>query len=239
MVNDEGRGRLPPYISYRTFWNFVYKLQEGIPARVDRSYWGETLSGSNGTHLMTTLYFLGLIDGSGVPTSRLRRLVSAKTEQRAEILREVTSEAFGSLLQKPFDLQAATYSQLEEVFRDTFGTTGDVSRKCIRFFVALASDAGVPLSPFIIKRFRAAGTGTGTKGVIKRTRTKGKRNLIVPQHLEEVPLRTSWVATRNSWGEMMLTKFPTFDVTWSDDIKLNWFKAFDELLRLGLTKGQE
>jgi hypothetical protein len=32
---------------------------------------------------------------------------------------------------------------------------------------------------------------------------------------------------------MVLEKFPTFDPTWSDDIKLKWFEAFDALLKRG------
>jgi len=29
----------------------------------------------------------------------------------------------------------------------------------------------------------------------------------------------------------MLAKFPTFDPNWSDEVKLKWFAAFDELLK--------
>jgi len=35
----------------------------------------------------------------------------------------------------------------------------------------------------------------------------------------------------SSWDKMLLTKFPTFDPDWSDDVKLKWFTAFDELMR--------
>jgi hypothetical protein len=36
---------------------------------------------------------------------------------------------------------------------------------------------------------------------------------------------------------MLLSKFPDFDPTWADDIKIKWFSAFDELLKKGLAKG--
>jgi hypothetical protein len=32
---------------------------------------------------------------------------------------------------------------------------------------------------------------------------------------------------------MVLAKFPTFDPTWSDEVKLKWFEAFDTLLKKG------
>ncbi len=222
MVKDTKRKRLPPYVSYRTFYNFIDRLQEGIPSRIDRSYWSERLSGSNGTQLMSAIRFLGLIDTDGTPTSRCRQLVSAEGAQRTEVLKQITSEAYAFLLQGTLDSQTATYSQLEEVFHNAFELTDSVRRKCIKFFVALASDAGIPLSPFIMKRVRSVRSGTGTKPVSRRTGSKKKRNNKVPQNLEEVPVEMSW-------DKMLLAKFPVFDPSWSDGVKLGWLEAFEGL----------
>ncbi len=222
MVKDSGRKRLPPYISYRTFYNFVERLQQGVPARIDRSYWGETLSGSNGTQLMSALRFLGLIDASSTPSSQLRQLVLARGALRTEVLRELTSGAFAFLLQGSFDSRTATYAQLEEVFHNTFELTDSVSRKCVKFFVALASDAQIPLSPFITKRVRLPQTRTGTKSAVKRRRGRMNRNMIIPQALEEIP-------SEMSWDKMLLAKFPAFDPSWPDEVKLGWLEAFDGL----------
>ena len=226
MVSEKVRKRLPPYISYRTFRNFIDGLQQGIPARIDRSYWGERLSGSTGIQLMGALRFLGLVDTNGIPNDRLKQLVAAKGDKRAEILREITSETFAFLLLSSFDLQTATFAQLQEVFHYTFQLTGDVSRKCIKFFLALASDAEIPLSPFITKQFRLTHATTGTKPVTKRTSIRTNRNLVVPLEKEEIP-------DQSSWNKMLLTKFPTFDPTWTEEVKLKWFEAFDELLKRG------
>ena len=222
MVKERGRKRLPPYISYRTFQNFLDRLQQGIPARIDRSYWSDRLSGSTGTQLMSALRFLGLIDANGAPTSRLRLLAQAKGIQRAEVLRQITSEAFGFVLQVSFDSQSATYAQLEESFHTTFELTDGVRRKCVKFFVALASDAGIPLSPFITKRLRSVRGSTGTKPAIKRRGTKANRNLIVPLDFGGIPVEIPW-------DKMLLTKFPTFELSWSDEVKLGWLQAFDGL----------
>ena len=230
MIIDRNRKHLPPYISYRTFWNFISRLQEGIPARVDRSYWGDVLSGSTGNHLMATLRFLGLVDANATPTARLRQLVPARGEQRTELLKQITSESFIFLLEGSLDPQTATYSQLEEVFRDSFQSTGDVNRKCIKFFVALAADAGIPLSPHVIRRFRTNTGTSGTKTPAKRIRVKTNRNLVVPQL---VPHPVEEIKPRTSWEEILLTKFPPFDPSWSEEVKLNWFKAFDALLKQG------
>jgi len=232
MDRNRGRKRLPPYISYRTFQNFIDRLQQGIPARIDRSYWSDRLSGSTGTQLMSALRYLGLIDADAAPTDQLKQLVSAKGEQRPEILRQITYEAFSFLLRSPFDSRTATYAQLEEAFRNTFELTDSVSRKCVKFFVSLASDAGMPLSPFITRRFRSVHGGTGTKLAAKRRGVKASRNLIIPQALGETP-------TGISWEKMLLTKFPAFDLTWSDEVKLKWFEAFYKLLEREFPKGKK
>jgi hypothetical protein len=220
LVN-EGRKHLPPYVSYRTFRNFIDRLQQRVPSRIDRSYWGDILSGSSGTQLMAALRFLGLIDANGKPLDRLKSLAAAKGEQRGQFLRKMTSDAFDFVLNSHLDLESATYAQLQEVFHSTFQITEDVSRKCVKFFIALTSDAGVPLSPFITKRTR---TTSGTKQPGRKPSKRTNRNGVVPQVMEDIP-------AQSAWQTMLLEKFPSFDPSWNDDIKQKWFIAFDELLK--------
>jgi hypothetical protein len=224
---EKGRKHLPPYVSYRTFYNFVERLQQHMPSRIDRSYWGELLSGSNGTQLMAALRFLYLIDINGKPMEVFKRLVEAKAEQRTKLLHDITDDAYGFVLKSSLDLESATYSQLVEVFHSTYQLTDDVSRKCVKFFIALAGDAGLKISPFITKRTRS---GTGTKSSSRKTVIRTNRNLIIPQEKDEVP-HTS------SWHGMLLSKFPNFDPSWPDEIKMKWFSAFDEMLKKGMSKG--
>jgi hypothetical protein len=226
LVDEKRRKTLPPYVSYRTFLNFIDGLQLGIPARIDRSYWGERYSGSSGTQLMTALRFLGLIDGTGVPTTRLRQLVSAKGAQRSDVLKQIGQSAFAFLSERSLDPQGATYAQLEESFYNTYQVTGDVARKCIKFFISLENDAGVALSPFIMGRKRTIRTNSGRRKTAEKNASRTKRNVAVP-------LKEGAVSVQTTWYEMVLSKFPTFDPSWSDDVKLKWFEAFDSLLKKG------
>jgi hypothetical protein len=230
LTNEKGRKHLPPYVSYRTFRNFIDRLQQRLPSRIDRSYWGDILSGSTGTQLMAALRFLDLIDANGKPTDQLKPLVLARGEPRAQLLRNVTSQAYAFVLKSSLDIESATYSQLEEVFHDTFQLADDVSRKCVKFFIALSGDAGLLLSPFIIKRTRSVHTATGPKTMAKKGAGRTKRNGLVPQDLDDIP-------NNSSWHGKLLDKFPSFDPSWNDDIKTKWFAAFDELLKKGLTRG--
>lgn len=228
MTNEKSLKRLPPYISYRTFQNFIGRLQQQVPDRIDRSYWGETLSGSTGTQLIAALRFLGLLDNNSKPESQLRLLVSARDEQKTGLLRQIISRSYGFVFQSSLDLQNATYGQLEEVFHSTFQLTPDVCRKCIKFFISLSADARLPLSPFMTKRFRgipASDRIAGMRNIPKKARHKIKQNSAIPYYLEEIP-------EDMSWNSMLLAKFPTFDPNWSEEVKTKWFTAFGELLKL-------
>src|SRR3990170_2829624 len=190
MTSDKSRKRLPPYISYRTFENFIGRLQQQVPARIDRSYWGETLSGSTGTQLMSAMRFLNLVDANGKPTNELKMVAAARGTERPAALKEITFEAYNFVLQSSLDLQNATYAQLEEVFHDNFQLTSDVCRKCIKFFISLASSAGTTLSPFVTKRVRWTHATTGTtasKGVPKKIGQRVIRNAVIPHNSEAVP----------------------------------------------------
>ena len=223
MDNDTVRKALPPYVSYRTFRNFIDELQMGIPARIDRSYWGERYSGSTGTQLMTALRFLGLINGGGVPTTRLRQLVSAAGAQRPEVLKQIARTAFDFLSERSLDPGVATYAQLEQAFSSTYQMTSDVTRKCIKFLINLLDDAGVSLSPYILKRSRAIRSGIGKKGPTKKAIPRTNGNSMASSDSGVVPEQTVWY-------EMVLAKFPNFDPTWTDEVKMKWFEAFDSLL---------
>ena len=226
MGNNRSRKSLPPYVSYRTFRNFIDGLQLGIPARIDRSYWGERFSGSSGTQLMTALRFLGLIDSNGTPLTRLIQLVSTRGSERSDILKQISYSAYNFLIDRSFDPQVATYAQLEKAFYSAYDVTGDVARKCIKFFIELESDAGTSLSPLLMKKSKTMRATSIRKRTSMKEHGRTNRNMSISSTADRIP-------TRSIWYEMVLAKFPTFDPTWPDDVKLKWFEAFDLLLKRG------
>ena len=226
MAIDRNKKRTPPYVSYRSFLTLLEELQRGVPARIDRSYWGGKFSGSTGTQLMSALRFLNLVDSVGVPTSQLKELVAAKGIFRAGILKKISQESFSFLMGNSIEPDKATYAQLEEVFREQYQVDRDVCRKCIKFFTELSGEAGIPLSQFITKKSKGfRSTGVVDK-VPKRTGTRTNQSVSVPQNSELIPHSMSW-------KELLLTKFPSFDPTWPNDVQIKWFEAFDELLKRG------
>ncbi|MCX7911393.1 MAG: DUF5343 domain-containing protein [Dehalococcoidales bacterium] len=227
MTSERGHRHLPPYVSYRTFLNFIERLRQNLPSRIDRSYWGDIFSGSTGTQLMAAMRFLDLIDVNGKPTEQLKTLVGANTESRPRLLKNIVSQSYSFVMRSAIDLERATYAELEEAFTSNFQLTEDVKRKCLKFFIAMAMDAGLPVSSFILKHVRGIRSGTATKTAGRRSGERTKQNFQVPQKIVQVP-------DYQSWNSKLLDKFPTFDPSWSDDIKVKWFEAFDELLKRGM-----
>lgn len=230
MLN-EFKKRLPPYISYRTFQHFMEMMEQtGVPSRIDRSYWGDKYSGSVGTQLVGALHFLGLVDGTNTPTLLMKELVNRRGSQRTEVLRQVTTGAYVFILGKDFDGQTATHGQMEELLHKNFQLTDDVARKCIKFFVSLAQDSGVKVSPFILKNYRNSNSST----IIKKT---SKKNLSRIKIIPPSPPEDDPVPKQMPSGVLLadlVAKFPTLDPGWPDEIKAKWFDAFFEMLHRNL-----
>ncbi|MCL1885623.1 MAG: DUF5343 domain-containing protein [Dehalococcoidia bacterium] len=222
MLSNPSKKLLPPYVSYRTFLNFIEGLEQTIPARIDRSYWGERLSGSTGAQLVAALRFLDLVDVSGFPTLKLRQLVGSREDQRAEILKQITLESYSFFFESQVDPQSATYAQMEEAFHDNYQIANDVARKCIKFFIGLAGNSGMKISPFVTKKNRTSRpTASAKKSSKIQTKNAGT----------EIPISSATVPNGISLDKLLIDKFPGFDPSWPDDVKIKWFAAFDELLK--------
>ncbi|MBI4304877.1 MAG: DUF5343 domain-containing protein [Chloroflexi bacterium] len=208
---------IPPYVPYRTFRNFLeILLKEGIPARIDRSVWGERVSGSNGIQLMTALKVLGLVNQEGRPSADLERLVKLDGDPRRRILRSILERHYGPVMN--LDLPRATKSQFRDVFR-MFGTNEAVLAKCERFFVQAALDAGIELSPYVLDRRRGA------------RRQAAPRPKATAQAAASVHGRPSpgLADHQRSIASMFLDKYPQFDPGWAPAVQEKWFEGITRL----------
>jgi hypothetical protein len=232
LVIDRNKKRSPPYVSYRSFLTLLDDLKQGLPSRIDRSYWGDKFSGSTGTQLMSALRFLNLVDAGGLPTGHLKELVATRGASRSECLKKISHESFSFLASTSFEPEKATYAQLEEVFNELYQVDRDVARKCIKFFTELAGDAGIPLSPFITKKSKNSRQTPVVEKVPKKSGIRTNQSVKVPNTLELVPRPLAW-------KELLLSKFPSFDPTWPTDVQVKWFEAFDELLKRGFISSND
>jgi hypothetical protein len=179
VVVDNSKAVQPPYASFRTFINFLERLEQGIPQHIDRHYWGSFLSGATGNILMTSLRFLGLITlDTNEPTDLLERLVDPN--QRKEILAQLLRERYAPVL-ADIDLARGVMGHLEQSFGRHYKLENETRRKAITFLLHAAQYAGIPLSNQLSTKTKPRQAG-GRAGVRRRTATTvadGRRNQTV------------------------------------------------------------
>src|ERR1043165_4142356 len=225
--NEGGKQAIPPYLSHKTFNNFLEGLSKGIPSRIDRSVMA-SLSRTAQAHLLHALKYLNLIDAEGVPTETLNQLATAQGADKQKILKEMLITAYPFVFKGSVDLERCTSKQIEEAFAST-GASSETLRKTLSFFLATAKQAGLTLSPHIKRARRPRGTGTRARRSV--TSGAGTSTSAGADEVDDYtpPPRPS---TKTKW-ELLLEKFPTFDPAWPDEIKGKWFEAFDKLSHSG------
>jgi hypothetical protein len=219
-TTQEGKGQaqVEPYVAYKTFNGFTHSLKASIPARIDRSVMS-TYSGAVQAQLLHALKYFDLIAPTGQPKPMLHQLVNSEGEQRKAVLQQIVRASYPKLFAQGFDLTKATTNLLAEQFT----ASGDTVRKCIGFLLPLLKEAGIPISPHI-------------KGPPKRSSNGAKRRKPAAEVLAPPPPPPPPAAApqqQPGWTEMLLSKFPTFDPAWPEDVKKQWFTSFEALMKSG------
>lgn len=165
MTEQVGKSIVPPYLPLKTFTGFLDKLKQGgVPTHIDRSYWGEFLSGSSGSVLISALRFLDLINDEAEPTPELEEL-AVNVNERSHLVGELLRKYYADIFSEVGDLSRATPQKLERAFVTVFKTKlgSSTHRKAITFFVQAAKYASIPVSLHIVNRTRTR-TVTGQTG---------------------------------------------------------------------------
>jgi hypothetical protein len=161
MTNIDQKAATPPYLSLTQFKNFIDHLAEsGVPKKIDNAVMG-SLNGSSRTALSSGLRFLGLVAEDGSTHSSLRALVDAKKASEADwqrALRETIDRAYAGIVEPGIDFEQETWRTLEDAFKKAGVREGQMSEKCLRFFVTAHQEAGTKLGSHILN---APGRTTG------------------------------------------------------------------------------
>ena len=243
---QERQAALPPYVPYRTFQTFLEYMQDGIPARIDRSVWGSRFSGSSGTQLMTALKSLQLVDASGHPEPVLEQLVFAEGERRRALLRGLLEDYYKPVFR--LDLARATRNQFHEAFR-SFGAREGVLTKCEAFFIQAALAAGIQLSQYILagrhqgrrRSGGAKGAGRGgAKGFVPTAAQAPNPPAAqvmgpeaTPTTIPAAPVVTAeaspQLVAKLNVAELILSKYPDFDPSWTPEVQAKWLEGMTKL----------
>lgn len=244
------KGPRPPYVTYATWTRVLDDVRERKPTQLDGSYFRDLgMSDSTGVTVKAALWFLGLVEGDGIPTEKFTELAESEGEARKDVTRELVNDAYGHIV-GDLDLEHATMGHLQDCFRRV-GADGNVGHKCVTFFLALAKDAGIALSPSLLTKSRvgapqrsepgrAAGSRAGSG--VQRSRAVRKSAVAGPGHLaSKLPafdpgwpkdVREEWLAHHRALQTTMalMEKFPSLNPDWSDEVKAKWFDSWNELL---------
>ena len=209
----------PPYISFNTFKTLLYWLEkEGVPLRIDRSFWKEKFSGANGSKLMGALRFLGLLDGDK-PTKELEILVSSSLgDERSQIFVNILTKSYRNI---PFEeLARATPSMIKEWFR-VYPIDGHTLRKATTFFINAAREAQIPMSNSIIKMTKSRRINSqqqikSLNAVSEEIATINKRTPAVNKLQDSETLRNSTTIPLSNGGTVVV------------DVAVNLFSLSEE-----------
>jgi hypothetical protein len=155
MEQEANITRVPPYIPYKTFRTFIDDVrQHGIPLRLDSSSLSR-ISGSTRNQLISGLRFLGLVNENNELSPELETLKEAETpEEWKPRLASLLREAYAEIMEH--DLTRISPGHLVEEFKKQYNAKDEVNRKCVTFFLHAAKDAGIELSPRVLKFTRSA-----------------------------------------------------------------------------------
>ena len=176
IKNQYSQSISPPYVSFNTFKTLLDWLKvEGVPLRLDRSFWHDKFSGSTGSQLMASLRFLGLLQANK-PLPELESLVQAQSDSKPLILKTLIQNSYTFIHFE--ELHRATPSILISWFK-TYPIDGHTLRKAISFFISASIDAGLPISNSIKKMSKYRSKSKNLEVVSKTSHISPTSNFIV------------------------------------------------------------
>jgi hypothetical protein len=231
-----------PYVSYKTFRNFIDGLrQDSLPRTIDSSLMSN-LSGGVQSQLRPALRYLHLVDDENRPQPRLAELLNATDEERPAVLRNILKDCYRFFVDEngDFGLSQETAMTFSRKLSET-GLSGESVRRAEAFFIQLASEAGIEIPKRIVSGRTSASkprTGKPTRQSTKKPTPKEVTSTTVQsstpvtsrQHTD-VPM--TWKQKmKQSIVEKMTEKYPEFDPTWDAETQQKWFDGWQNAMNL-------
>jgi hypothetical protein len=142
--NSETPTFVPAYIAFKTVQTIDQRMaEEGVPARVDKSYL-DNFSGGYQSQVLAALSSLGLVNEDQSPSDDLKELVSASGDAKKKVIERIIRAKYARILSEP---KNATNQQLIDAFTEVAPQLkGDTRRKAIAFFLAACRYAEIEVS---------------------------------------------------------------------------------------------
>lgn len=153
MTQEAKKGSVA-YLPFQTFVTALDQLRgHGLPNKIDHSVF-PSFSGVSRSQVLSAFRFFSLINEAGSPQPLLVSLVNEQ-DQRKALVKKLLETNYGEIIEQ--DLARIAPSQLDQAFSsEKYSVTGDTKQKARAFFLKAAEFAGMPISPLLKKRARAA-----------------------------------------------------------------------------------
>ncbi len=186
--------RAVAYVPFKTFITSIEALEHNLPLphQIDSSVW-PSYSGAIRAQLLAALKFLGLIDGSGKPSSTLKNLIESKATRKA-VLRKVLETSYANVV--GLDLMKMSPRQFDQAMRE-YGKSGETHTKVVSFFLQAAKYSELPISPLLLRKVRTV-TRKRRTGEASPSEVAGESQaaeMIAPPTLKTLRLRGGGVLT--------------------------------------------
>lgn len=143
--------RIPPYLAFKTFLNSLDTLSQGVPPKLDRSFW-KGQSGINQGLIMSAYRYFHLVNDNDESTPDLV-VLAQHPEKRPAKLRDMITLEYHFVLEKG-DITKSTMRMLEDAFGQVYPIIGATKQKAITFFLKAAKFSDLPLSPYLLTQLR-------------------------------------------------------------------------------------
>ncbi len=168
MIEDNEKSVLPPYASFATVKNFIAAFRgTGLPSRIDKGVMSK-LSGAAQSRVTLALKYLKLIKSDLSPTPALEVLAKGTDEAVKKQWAEL-AKSYTFVFQNGLKLDSATDQQLQERFKSVDGLSGDTINKAMTFFVLMATEGGMTISPFLKSAKRKSPSNGGAANRRKKS----------------------------------------------------------------------
>lgn len=215
--------RVPPYLPFRTFNNFLAELDGGaLPQRIDRTLLGK-LSHSMQSQMLSAYRYLGLTTEDDKPTADLVRLLQTSGDARKEVWEKIVRRSYPSLFR--LGLENATTQELLRVFLKEGLRSQDANRKALNFFCLAARAAGIGISPHIRPY-------AGRRRSVDRAGAQANALRLLSFPSQRTNTLNNTLNNESSAWEMLWSKFPEFDPSWTEDDRKNWLDVFEKLVMM-------
>ena len=218
MSKEKEKPTIPAYVPYKTFHNFLDGLNP-VPSVID-NYVLRTMGGALKSQLLSSLRYLKLVDANNRSQPALKTLVSAKGEERKKELSKLLTDAYPYLFPPgagDFSLTEGTYPLFLAKFQEQ-GAGGDTIRRCGKFFLDAAKDAGIVVSTYIQSE-----PITKTKSdSAKPARPRGSSK---PKGQQEQNGQNDHEITRSKWETTLKPATDLLPINYDKNGKAHWTKS--------------